>query len=259
LVSVALSSCASLDRSSLEPRRFDSPAAGAAAPANVIRIAHVSDFHARAYSPVYDQMIARVRAFGPDLILITGDLVTEAKDYPVAERIIRALGDEIPKIAVRGNHDLAADSDRGALDAILLPHNGRLLVNEYREFDFRGSAVTVYGGEDFLSGRFEPPEASRLGEGLALILCHEPGFVARLGREVLDRPGTYAFAGHTHGGQVTFFGLPLVLPRGSGGYSSGEYRVGALRLFVSRGVGTSRIDLRVFARPDVLLHEFAVP
>jgi predicted MPP superfamily phosphohydrolase len=63
------------------------------------------------------------------------------------------------------------------------------------------------------------------------------------------------FCGHNHGGQVTFFGLPLYLPKMHGPYLAGDYRVGAMRLFVSKGIGTSRYDFRIFARPDILIFE----
>ena len=62
--------------------------------------------------------------------------------------------------------------------------------------------------------------------------------------------------GHTHGGQVR---LPLIkpfhLPRHSGQFISGLYRVGQKRvpLYVSRGIGTSILPVRFFCPPEISL------
>jgi uncharacterized protein len=232
---------------------------GAGNPARgVIRVAHVSDIHVRASSlkngrlaPVYEALGRRVREARPDLILITGDTVDGEDGLEAASAALALLGDSVPKFAVMGNHDYLIGVD--AMRALYAAHGCVLLVNGYADFRSGAGGARLYGADDLLRGDFIPPEAAELGEGPALVLCHEPGFMGRLGEDILARGDTYAFSGHTHGGQATFFGLPLVLPEESGGYVNGEYRVGGIRFFVSRGVGTSRIDLRVFARPDIIL------
>lgn len=251
-----LSSCASSLPASLQTRRYDiggSP--------DAVRIVHISDLHARRYGSLAAELARRVREIGPDLILITGDTVTSPSDYAVAERVIAGLGDEVPKLAVRGNWDLGVDADPARLAALMEAHGGRLLVNERCALEIKGLRILAYGVDDMLLGRFVPPRAWQLGPeageaefDAVFLLCHEPAFVDVLERDILELKEIYAFSGHTHGGQVTFLGKPLTLPEGSGRYVSGEYRVGSLRLFVSRGVGTSRLDLRIFARPDIMVY-----
>jgi predicted MPP superfamily phosphohydrolase len=58
-------------------------------------------------------------------------------------------------------------------------------------------------------------------------------------------------SGHTHGGQIAPFGLAPFRPRGSGRYVSGWYRDAVPALYVSRGIGTSVIDARYRAVPEV--------
>jgi predicted MPP superfamily phosphohydrolase len=256
-------SCASYDPLSLETRSFDERLASGGTGSG-IRVAHISDLHARLYGSLYAELVRRLRALDPDLLLITGDLVTSQADYRVLERLMDAIGSRAPIYAVRGNWDLSVDSDPGRLRGALGRAGGRLLVNETESILAGGRRIVIYGADDLLAGGFEPPEAARLkaaaGEAefpLYLILCHEPAFVDRLDSDMLGLRGAFAFSGHTHGGQVTFFGLPFprTLPELSGRYLSGEYDLGDLRLFVSRGVGTSRIDFRLFARPDIMVYE----
>lgn len=259
LAVLLLSACASSLPASIEDRRYD-----IGGTPDVLRVVHISDLHARFFSSLDAELLRRVAALAPDLILITGDTVTKAADYPTAERIVAGLGEGVPKLAVRGNWDLKADKDAGRLAALFAAHSGRLLVNEYALVEIKGVKLLVYGADDMISGGFLAPAAGDLlpraaseAPAAVFLLCHEPAFVDGLDRAILDMKGIYAFSGHTHGGQVTFFGAPVpgTLPAYSGRYVSGEYRVGSLRLFVSRGVGTSRLDFRFMARPDVMIYE----
>ena len=58
-------------------------------------------------------------------------------------------------------------------------------------------------------------------------------------------------SGHTHGGQLQVLGWAPVLPRGSGGYVSGWYRKVRPYLYVSRGLASSVVPLRLGAPPEV--------
>jgi hypothetical protein len=65
-------------------------------------------------------------------------------------------------------------------------------------------------------------------------------------------------AGHTHGGQVRLPLLPpLFLPRFSGRFVAGPYRVGQYNtpLYVNRGIGTSLLPVRMLCRPEITLIE----
>ncbi len=65
-----------------------------------------------------------------------------------------------------------------------------------------------------------------------------------------------AFAGHTHGGQVR---LPLVgplwLPPGSGRFVEGWYEEAGTKMYVSRGVGTSVLPVRLLCAPEIAIFD----
>jgi hypothetical protein len=58
-------------------------------------------------------------------------------------------------------------------------------------------------------------------------------------------------SGHTHGGQITFFGLPLFKPEGSGKYNSGIYKNNKWIMNVNKGLGNSTINIRLFSSPTI--------
>ena len=65
-----------------------------------------------------------------------------------------------------------------------------------------------------------------------------------------------ALAGHTHGGQVTIFGLyaPFTASRYGMRFRSGlRYNSDGLPIIISNGLGTSRYPVRVFAPTDVVI------
>jgi uncharacterized protein len=86
-------------------------------------------------------------------------------------------------------------------------------------------------------------------QGQALIaLTHDPDMFPFL-RERAD----VVLAGHTHGGQI---GVPLLRRAAAptrGGYTGGEVREGGGYMYVSRGVGTTGLPIRLAAPPEVAL------
>jgi hypothetical protein len=68
----------------------------------------------------------------------------------------------------------------------------------------------------------------------------------------------YMISGHTHGGQITFFGAAPCTPMGSGRYVSGWYREGGTAMYVSRGLGTTAIPARFFAAPEIAVFDWTL-
>ncbi len=257
---MAAASCASANPLALASRGGSVPSRSQPP----LRLVHVSDIHAglsagqgdpaSSMPPIYRELLRRADKLAPDLILVTGDIVSGKDGLALAGAIMDGLATIAPVYAVMGNHDYSLGPD--AMKDFLSRHGCTLLVNEWAVLKKGDRSVSIYGADDLLRGAFAAPSLADAGSGDLVLACHEPAFVDLLDPAIFARPRTYAFSGHTHGGQITFFGAPLYLPEGSGGYPGGEYRIGELILRVSRGVGTSRIDLRVFAPPDICWMDF---
>jgi len=89
----------------------------------------------------------------------------------------------------------------------------------------------------------------------AIILAHNP-----LAFDILpEDQEVLVLAGDTHGGQIP---LPSWLWRILGyekcaRYNQGLFRKGKKRMYVSRGIGTSHLPLRIFRRPEVVVLHFS--
>ena len=230
--------------------------AGAPPGSPPLRIAFAADFHAGALT--HPRVIARacesLAAAQPHVLLLGGDFVS-VRTAPVRDLASRLA--EIPaplgRYAVLGNHDYWADAP--AVVRGLEAAGIELLTNRNLRLPPPFAQVWLCGLDDAGAGRPEADRALAGADGVRIVLMHSPEGLLDLG----DRRFELALCGHTHGGQVALPGgrAPYV-PAGGycRKYSHGVHRVGPGSrsiLFVSRGVGSSEIPVRLFATPDVLV------
>jgi predicted MPP superfamily phosphohydrolase len=113
--------------------------------------------------------------------------------------------------------------------------------------------VWLVGLDEVTRGKPDLPEA----------LTGVPAAVYRIGLvhapSYFDRVAGYAdlvLAGHCHGGQIRLPGLPpLYLPAGCGKYVEGWYEKNGSRLYVTRGLGNTILDMRLFSRPEIAIFD----
>jgi predicted MPP superfamily phosphohydrolase len=239
-----------------EPRRLTVTRhrlGGGAAP---LRIVQVSDLHLQAINAFETEVASTITQLEPDVIVITGDSIDKGNRVGVLGDFLAQLDAETPKYAVLGNWDYWSGAPRRELRSVYERHHCRLLVNETVTHEHRGGVVRMTGVDDLLGGAPNVSSADGGDPGEPhLLLAHCPAFRERAERAAPGR-FTCMLAGHTHGGQIRFFGFAPVLPRGSGGYVSGWYRSeGRMPLYVSRGIGTSLLRARLGAPPEISVFE----
>ncbi len=217
-----------------------------------LRVAQLSDLHVGNRTPpdTIRYAIARANAFEPDLVVLTGDyLCLERSGIGLMRDLLGGLAS--PTVAVLGNHDHLVDA-RGAARA-LAAHGYAVLRNQNTTLTLRGAPFTVIGVDDLLSGHARPREAlAGAARGSRLVLAHGPRTADQLKK--LGQP-MLCLSGHTHGGQISIPGLtPLVLRAfAHEPYDRGLFRLGAVQLYVNRGVGNSALRIRINSDPEVTL------
>jgi predicted MPP superfamily phosphohydrolase len=211
-----------------------------------LRIVHLSDFHlgipSRGTVSVRTA-VAWAAKRDPDLVLVTGDLVSR----PPGEQLLRELLASLPRCyAVLGNHDLAISRD--PFSSPVHPQElepATLLVDEGRLVTVRGLPVWIAGIDPRSRGR--EPDLSHPAE-LRILLSHFPSVLDRLPEDAFD----LVLAGHLHDGQIClpYPGGKLRLAHLSARYTTGVYRRGRTLMHVSPGLGTTFLPFRFFARPE---------
>lgn len=239
----------------LRRRVLEVELAGAPAGLDGVRIAHLSDLHlgvlGRGRRAVEDA-VAWVAERRPELVFVTGDLVSRRAGLPLLERLLA----ELPGvIVVLGNHDFDDSrdpfSERIDGDELDRLEGVTVLFDAAVEIELRGLRVQVAGVDprSYALYKARPGGIADPTADLRILLCHFPGVV----RRIPDDAFHLVLAGHFHAGQIV---LPLPWARlhlahlGAGDVE-GLYRYGATALHVSPGLGTTFVPFRFFARPEV--------
>lgn len=218
------------------------------ASADGLRIAHISDLHSRRMGARERAVLRIINGSPPDLIVITGDLVSDQRYRNVSLAFLSKLKARLGVWAVQGNWEhytgWTGDLLRGDLGKLGI----RLLINEAERLEVNGSGIWIAGTDDPYLGADRVPDTLNATNGeFTIFLAHSPEILNRLPKGV-----ELVLSGHTHGGQVRlpFIGAPWA--RGmAGGYVSGLYRREGTVLYVTNGVGMTVVPARFLCPPEV--------
>lgn len=215
-------------------------------------IAHLTDLHCHdeASARRLEQAVELVNHAQPDLVLLTGDLVTWGSDYIecVATRLSRIRS---PRFAVLGNHDHYAGTE--AMTKALTAAGTTVLDNASTVVTFGSTRLRLIGIGDVLTKHQDIGKAIadvEVRDNARIVLCHNPSSADGLPPSIAD----LIVAGHTHGGQIRIAGVTPWVVRWSGAnYVSGFYDLPAGRLYVNRGWGVVGIPTRLGAPAEIAL------
>ncbi len=228
---------------------------GVAAELDGVRVAHLSDLHLGVPSRgtrAAEKAVAWVAERKPDLVCVTGDLVSRRRGVPLLERLLAQLGE---CVVVLGNHDFA--DSRDPFSQLIDPEvfagieGVTLLADEAAVVEVRGLPVQLVGVEPRTYARREarPAELADSDAALRILLCHFPGIVRRMPAGAFH----LVLSGHLHAGQIAIPlpGRKIRLAHPRVRHAEGIFRRGATVQHVSPGVGTTFVPFRFFARPEV--------
>ena len=256
LVAGTVPLAAAIDGVAITPRRLvtSTHSFGQAASTDRLRIVQVSDLHVHGIGTLERQLLEQLHESQADLIVITGDSIDRAESLPLLDRLLGEFPRSPRVLAILGNWEYRSGVGPDQFAHTYARHGIELLVNQSIELEHRGRTVRITGLDDILDGRPDAATALRDGRSLDhhLVLAHCPVSRNTLGLPP-EHPASLVLSGHTHGGQVAPFGVATILPPGCGRYVSGWYRDdGGPPLYVSRGIGTSLLPIRLGATPELV-------
>lgn len=235
------------------------------------RILHISDLHIKdSHRGKARRLLRAFREVRPDIVFITGDLIDRDRYIDYCARFLTRLRAPHGVYGVLGNHDHfyfsfadtwsrkkvgASPNDAAALHDTLSKREVTVLSNEIVRRKVDAEPLWIVGIDEFAEGYDHVDQifSDIPHDEMLLLLAHTPDMVAELN---LPRPA-FAFAGHTHGGQIRIPGFGAlyrhtqVLDRKS---NSGLTTLAGVPVHVSRGFGASEwFPFRLFCRPEVTL------
>ena len=201
---------------------------------------------------VVDWVVRKANQLEKDIIVNTGDNITEYNTHVLMDSVwekLQRLRAPYGVFSVMGNHDHWASTKRSLS---WLKHSGQGLRHNSTAIEKDGQRIWLGGCGD----RWE--DALGLDEAFAgvpqneikIALAHNPDSADEDYKTRLD----LMISGHTHGGQVDipFVGTPI-LPVNNKRYSSGLFHTPKTKLFISRGIGWTRIPVRLNCTPEIAL------
>lgn len=223
------------------------------------RIVQITDIHSDGWMDAdrIAHITQKVNAQKPDLITLTGDFVTKDADrFAPALKSFTDLQASDGSIAILGNHDEGTNPK--LITEVLESSHVHVLKNQVLTLDHKGALLNIAGLGDAWSGEDDMGKVLQQlpGIGASIMLAHEP--------DVADRTAETGkfdlqLSGHSHGGQVSLPFIKLVTPPMGHKYPIGQYQVGDLIQYTSRGVGTSGIRARFNCRPEITVITLHAP
>lgn len=212
-----------------------------------LKIAHITDLHTKGIGRLETQLLEALSSHRPDLIVITGDLATPSGTVSGYEEVLKHFKAPKGVYFVQGNWEYWEPI--AELKNLLNKWKITDLTNKVKEID---SELWLIGFDDAIEGHVDEEIIKKIpSSSLKIALFHSPIFFKKIATKV-----NLSLAGHSHGGQIRFpFLKSFWLPEGTGSYDQGWFIEDKSQLFVSRGIGTSILPVRVNCSPEIAFIE----
>lgn len=213
------------------------------------KILQISDIHIER-NRALPGLVKVLTSERPDYIFLTGDFLDSPTQFPKLKRFLSEIHSfHIPTYAVFGNHDYLLQ-DINQLADLLASEGVRVLRNECIILP----NFALIGIDDYTSGAANAIAAfSTTPHGLRrFVITHDATLL-------LDMDETFdaLISGHFHGKQ---FNLPFLFrlqpmgPLPAHGIYKGLHNSSKGPFYISKGMGQSGFNLRLFVRSEVTMH-----
>ncbi|MBU3145290.1 metallophosphoesterase [Clostridium sp. CF012] len=223
------------------------------------KIIFISDIHYGRFfrSKRLINVVNRINKLEPDIIIIGGDYLDisvkskrDVSEYLYKEfDILRKLKAKLEIYTVLGNHDYY--NGRDALLNEINSSSFKLLKNTKEIINIGEDSIELIGIDDLFEGNPEVNMLKERSNDFTIAISHNPDFFSDYKNLINYDLG---LSGHTHGGQMNFFGLYAP-------YTSSKYGQKYLKKIVheenrnivlTRGIGNGMLPIRFFAMPEIL-------
>ena len=236
-------------------------------------IVQISDLHSKLFGENNKKLIQKIKSLNPDIVVVTGDLIDgENNNYNVALDFMKEISKLYRVYYIIGNHEQKSlikkykDEYKDyfnklhQIDFVNLDNNKVEIVKGDSNINLYGLTVP-YSCYKYLFDNQETTSIDidfleeKLGkvdrEQFNILLAHTPFYFDEYEKWGAD----LTLCGHVHGGIVR---LPLVggllspdrkfFPK----YDLGEYIKNKSTMIVSKGLGGSKVLIRVNCKPEIV-------
>jgi len=233
------------ERHQLVVERADVPVAGLPSSLAGLRIGFITDIHCSRWVSPDDvhRAASRLNDERPDLIILGGDYVTwgDRQYVQASAQALAALSAPHGVFGILGNHD-----DDRDMPAALTTRGISVLRDARTRLSINNETIDLVGIRFWTKRRADIAPLMHGTSGTVILLAHDP----RRLNDAASLNVPLVLSGHTHGGQVV---LPLAGPIAAQKFPvvAGIGRRDNTTMFVSRGIGTVYVPVRINCPPEV--------
>jgi len=215
------------------------------------RLLFITDLHLRENSTRVAQILTTIDELQPDLVCLGGDYTLGGEALSSVDDLFNSLSSCPSVVGIYGNTDYRLKISREARkqwakQISFLKNSAMPITRDGQTLWIAGVNDPHIGFDNLTLALREVPSGAPV-----VLLAHSPEII----RRSLDPRIRLLLCGHTHGGQICLPGgkaiysnmsLPLK-------FASGRHQLEHAILYVSRGLGSSRIPLRFNCLPEITL------
>ncbi len=215
---------------------------------NGLKIAHFSDLH---YGRTTTQenlkkVVTEINNLNADIVIFTGDLFdnqeNDKKTIKLVTESLTKIKAKLFKFAIMGDYD---ELYLNTYEDILKNSNFILLDNEIKKVYYNSTTpINIIGLTN--NNNYEKLYNDK---EFNITLIHKPDLGATINKSNLT------FAGHSLGGQIKIPFLDGIRKiEGASTYINSYYKINNNDLYISNGIGTQDISIRLFNKPSITLY-----
>ncbi|MCB2355810.1 metallophosphoesterase [Clostridium estertheticum] len=203
------------------------------------------------------KIVNKINKIEPDIIIIGGDYLDvsvkskrDVSKYLDKElQVLKKLKAKLGIFTVLGNHDYFKGKDY--LVNKLNSNSFKILKNGKELISMGGDTIDLIGVDDLLEGNPEANLLKETSDNFTIAISHNPDFFSDY-KNVINYD--LGFAGHTHGGQVTIFGLyaPYTSSKYGQMYCKKIIHEKNRDILLTSGIGNGMLPIRFFAIPEIV-------
>lgn len=212
-----------------------------------LKIVHFSDLH---YGGQYkekdlEKLVEQINIRKPDIVIYTGDLLlNHSKNTPdninILIKHLSNIKSSLGKYYVKGNHDKYKEYQITFNSAGF--HN--LDKKEDLIYNNANNPILIVG--DKIANKYFK-DNDNIKPDYKIVVMHEPDNIINIKNHNFD----IALAGHSHNGQLNIpYFKKFWMPKGARTYYNPYYKVNNTDFYISSGLGSSMLEIRLFEHPS---------
>jgi len=220
---------------------------------NGTRILLMTDWHFDGTDTLPQRLMSIVSEVDYDYCILAGDYSDSrngecSQAYSQIKRIAEMLREKSRVFGILGNYD------RYEIAELLDDCGVEMLINEGICLERNGDKIYLAGlddGSHYKADNIALADSTAWEGAFKVMVCHSP---ARY-KQAAQRGYSLYLTGDTHGGQICLPGGRVLFcgPTASRKMAKGKWGYEGMVGYTSRGVGTSRINVRYFCPPEITM------